>query len=144
MLLIHVPRLTNRLGYTLNAVFRHILRIDFQITADPDFFDAHNGPKMAYGMHKIGDAPFFRSCDLLFETSIEEQMVKPFPFQDTTAIFPVYNQASALPFDPFAAAFFCLSRYEEYLPHFNDVHGRFPATESLAFTSTRLWSTAGL
>ena len=133
MLLIHVPRLTNRLGYTLNAVFRHILRIDFQITADPDFFDAHNGPKMAYGMHKIGDAPFFRSCDLLFETSIEEQMVKPFPFQDTTALFPVYNQASALPFDPFAAAFYCLSRYEEYLPHFNDVHGRFPATESLAF-----------
>ncbi len=133
MLLIHVPRLTNRLGYTLNVVFKHILRVEFQITADIDLFKSHSGAKLSYGTQKIGDAPFIRSCDLLFETSIEEQNPKAFPFQDSTALFPVYNQASAFPFDPFAASFYCLSRYEEYLPHFNDAHGRFPATESLAF-----------
>lgn len=133
MLLIHVPRLTNRLGYTLNVVFKHILRVEFQITADIELFKSHPGAKFSYGIQKIGDAPFIRSCDLLFETSIEEQMPKPFPYQDSTAIFPVYNQASAFPFDPLAASFYCLSRYEEYLPHFNDTHGRFPATESLAF-----------
>lgn len=133
MLLIHVPRLTNRLGYTLNAIFKHLLHVDFQITMDIDLFNSHDGPKISYGSQKISNAPFFRSCDLLFETTIEEQSPKPFPFQDTTALFPVHSQASALPFDPFAATFFCLSRYEEYLPHFNDIHGRFPASESLAF-----------
>lgn len=139
MLLIHVPRLTNRLGYTLNVIFRNILRVDFQITADIDFFCEHKGPKLSYGTQKFGDAPFFRSCDLLFETTIEDQLTKPFHFQDTVALFPVHNQASALPFDPFAAAFYCLSRYEEYLPHFNDVHGRFPATESLAYKENFLY-----
>lgn len=133
MLLIHVPRLTNRLGYTLNVIFRNILRIDFQITADIKLFNSHIGPKFSYGSQKIGDAPFVRCCDLLFETSIEDQTPKPFSFNDTIALFPVYNQASAFPFDPFAASFYCISRYEEYLPHFNDTHGRFPATESLAF-----------
>ena len=132
MLLIHVPRLTNRLGYTLNVLFRNILRVDFQITADINLFNSHDGAKLSYGSHKIGDAPFIRSCDLLFETTIEEQMPKPFPFQDTIALFPIHNQSSEFPFDPFASSFFCLSRYEEYLPHFNDIHGRFPATESLA------------
>ena len=133
MLLIHVPRLTNRLGYTLNVIFRHFMRVDFQITADIDLFNSHQGPKFSYGQHQIGDAPFFRACDLLFETSIEEQSPRPFRLGDTAALFPVHSQASALPFDPFASAFYCLSRYEEYLPHFNDVHGRFPATESLAY-----------
>lgn len=133
MLLIHVPRLTNRLGYTLNVIFRHILRVDFQITADIELFKSQPGAKFSYGTHKIDNAPFIRSSDLLFETTIEEQLPKPFIFNDNIALFPVYNQASVFPFDPLAASFYCLSRYEEYLPHFSDIHGRFPATESLAF-----------
>lgn len=38
-----------------------------------------------------------------------------------------------MPFDIFAATFYLLSRYEEYLPHVKDEYGRFLATESLAF-----------
>ncbi|NJW54789.1 DUF7033 domain-containing protein, partial [Salinimicrobium oceani] len=38
-----------------------------------------------------------------------------------------------LPFDIFAASFYLLSRYEEYLPHVKDKEGRFQASESLAF-----------
>ena len=47
-------------------------------------------------------------------------------------LFPVFGN-SVLPFDPFAAIFYMLSRYEEYLPHLKDEHGRFLATESLAY-----------
>ena len=39
---------------------------------------------------------------------------------------------SVLPFDIFAASFFLLSRYEEYLPHVRDVHERFTAAQSIA------------
>ena len=133
MLLIHVPRLTNRLGYTLNVVFKLFLRLDFQITTDFDIFFGHNGEKLCYGSKKVGDAPFIRSADLLFQTTIDSQSVRCFSYDDTKALFPVYNKESILPFDPFAAIFFCLSRYEEYLPHLTDSHGRFPATESLAY-----------
>ena len=38
-----------------------------------------------------------------------------------------------MPFDIFAASFYMLSRYEEYLPHVKDEFGRFTATESLAY-----------
>ena len=42
-------------------------------------------------------------------------------------------EASEIPFDIFAASFFLITRYEEYLPHIKDVHGRFSATESIAY-----------
>lgn len=48
-------------------------------------------------------------------------------------LFPVDHPASSLPFDPFSAAFYMLSRYEEYQSAETDEHGRFPASLSLAF-----------
>ncbi len=37
------------------------------------------------------------------------------------------------PFDPFAASFYLVSRYEEYLPHLRDYHDRYDTSESLAY-----------
>ena len=133
MLLIHVPRLTNRLGYTLNVVFRYILKTEFEITTDIDLFKAFEGPKLSYGEQSVGDSLFVRCTDLLFQTTIVEQNTHCFCYEGCSALYPVHNSNSDFPFDIFAAAFFCLSRYEEYLPHFTDVHGRFPATASVAY-----------
>ena len=133
MLLVHIPRMTNRLGYTLNVLFRHLLKVEFEITTDADVFDGFDGPKLCYGPHRFGDGLYIRSCDLLFHTTIEDQTPRCFDYEGTAALFPVHNQSSDFPFDLFAAAFFCLSRYEEYLPHITDVHGRFPVSESVAF-----------
>lgn len=133
MLLIHVPRLTNRLGYTLNVLFHYILKTDFEITVDATIYDAFDGPKLCYGPRMPKDGIFLRSSDLLFRTTVEEVDPHCFIYKDIKALFPVHNQASALPFDILASAFWCLSRYEEYLPHFTDQHGRFPASASLAY-----------
>lgn len=38
-----------------------------------------------------------------------------------------------MPFDPFAAAFYLVSRYEEYLPFRRDQHGRFTFRDSVAW-----------
>lgn len=133
MLLIHVPRLTNRVGYTLNVVFHHILKMDFEITTDVEFFKQHDGARLCYGSQKVGDSLFVRSVQLLFQTNIEEQSPRCFSYCDTAALFPVYSSDADFPFDLFAASFFCLSRYEEYLPHITDKHGRFQASQSLAF-----------
>ena len=56
-----------------------------------------------------------------------------FEYEGQPALFPVYGGGTALPFDPFAAIFYMLSRYEEYLPHRKDAHGRFMAQESMAY-----------
>lgn len=134
MLLIYVPKLTNRLGYTINVVMRDILQTDFAITTDVGTFERHKGPRLCYAPHPVGGSavPFFQSTRLTFDTTIEEQDCHYFLYDGIPALFPVYSNEAALPFDPFAAIFFMLSRYEEYLPHRKDEHGRFMPTESIA------------
>lgn len=132
MLLIHVPRLTNRLGYTLNVLLRHVLHADFSITTDETYFLGHTGAKFSYGPRRIGDSLHIKSCKLLFSTSIEEQNPRPFQHDGQWMLFPVYGQGNDLPFDLLAATFYMVSRYEEYLPHREDMHGRFDTREHLS------------
>lgn len=132
MLLIYTPRLTNRLGYTLNLLFGRMLRADFGITTDEACFEAHDGPRLCYGPRRIGDALHIRNCNLLFSTSIEEQEPRPAKVGDHWELFPVYGRDLDFGFDLLAATFYMVSRYEEYLPHRNDMHGRFTADQSVA------------
>ena len=46
MLLIYVPKLTNRVGYTLNVVMRDILKTDFAITTNAEVFDSHEDARL--------------------------------------------------------------------------------------------------
>ena len=131
MLLIHVPRLTNRLGYTLNVVFRHLLHTEFNITTDDELFEAHDGPKLCYGPRRIAGALHIKNCKLLFETSIEEKEVHAGKKDGTWVLFPVYGQDLDMGFDVLAATFYLVSRYEEYLPHRTDIHGRFTPDQSI-------------
>lgn len=135
MLLIYVPKLTNRLGYTINVVMRDILQTEFAITTDVAVFESHEGPRLCYGQQHWGGAatPFLKATNLLFETTIEDQDCRYFQLDEMPMLFPVFGRDAALPFDPFASIFYMLSRYEEYLPHRKDVHGRYMASESIAY-----------
>jgi hypothetical protein len=132
MLLIYVPKLTNRIGYTLNVLFKHLLHVEFSITTDDAVFLGHDGAKLCYGPQRLGDSIHIKSCKLLTETTIEEQEPRPFQHDGQWMLFPVYSRDLDLPFDIFAATFYLVSRYEEYLPHRQDEHGRFEASQSLA------------
>ena len=132
MLLIHVPKLTNRLGYTLNVLFRHVLNTEFGITVDEEVFLKHDGAKLCYGPRRIGDSLHIKNVKLLFQTSIDEQQPRPFRRDGQWMLFPVYGEGADLPFDPLAATFYMVSRYEEYLPHREDEHGRFATSGHLA------------
>ncbi len=133
MLLVYVPKLTNRLGYTLNVLLKHVLRMDFSITASDDDFLAFGGMRLCYGQARLGDSLFVKACDLLFETSINDQEPHPWCDGGQWKMFPVYGRDLDFDFDLFAATFYLVSRYEEYLPHREDVHGRFMPQDSLAF-----------
>ncbi len=131
MLLIHTPKLTNRLGYTLNVVFQHLLHTDFSITTDEEYFLNHGDAKLNYGHKRLGDSLFIKSHSLLFQTSIEEQEPHAECRDGQWKLFPMYGRDLDFDFDPLAATFYMVSRYEEYLPHREDEHGRFCAEESL-------------
>ncbi|MBP1629833.1 MAG: uncharacterized protein H6Q15_726 [Bacteroidetes bacterium] len=138
MLLIYVDRITNRLGYTLNFIFRDILGIEYHITNKKEDFIAFEGPKLSYSKKKISDEVFIYSKDLLFETVIEDKNIEAFYFDGIPAFFRTYSSKSSIPFDIFAASFYLVSRYEEYLPYMQDEHGRFRHEDSIAYKNNFL------
>lgn len=132
-MLVHVPRITDRVLYTFDLVLKQLLGLDFTLTSDADSFTAFEGPKLCYGPSKIGDAPFQKAVNLLFERHIHEQETSSVEFEDVKGLFPVYGKELLLPFDPFAASFYLVSRYEEYLPQVRDKYGRFQAESTWMF-----------
>ncbi len=132
MLLVYSQKITTRLSYSFKHIFLRILGVDISFTTVLEEFIAHEGSKMSYGKNPLGNEFFVQEHGLLAEQGIEsiEIQIKKW---DTIPAFFSTNDKSAIPFDIFAASFYLLSRYEEYLPHVKDSQGRFPAGESLAF-----------
>jgi hypothetical protein len=89
------------------------------------------GPRINYSEKEIAEGDFFLCpAPLLFETGISPQEIECFELNYHKAFFETTGD---LPFDVFAASFYLLSRYEEYLPHSTDMYGRFAHTDSLAY-----------
>ena len=80
----------------------------------------------------MSNALFFEASDFLFETEIRKQDLRISTYKKTKVFFQC-SDSSALPFDPFAASFYMLTRYEEYVSNVTDEMGRFPVVESLAY-----------
>ncbi|MGB1204455.1 MAG: polysaccharide deacetylase family protein [Chitinophagales bacterium] len=132
MLLIYSTKMTNRLRYIFDQIFPLMLGIDWNFTLDKQEFIDFEGPKLNYSSRQFEEELFFYASPLLFERGIKLQKIKMSTFEDIP-IFFISNNNSDLPFDPFAASFYLISRYEEYLPSVKDQHNRYPATNSLAY-----------
>jgi len=133
MILILVPKSTPRLRYAMRLVLAEILGLEYSITTNAEEFQSFTGCKCTYGKSAEGGHPHFSSAGLLMEAGIGNPNLQAIEYMGVKALFPVYDRSSALPYDPFSAAFFMVSRYEEYLPYRKDQYGRFTAKESLAF-----------
>lgn len=134
MLLIYVDKLTNRLGYTLNLVFKELMSIKYSITIDKEYFIQYDGPKLSYTTQPITNELFLlSSTPLLFQTIIEIVELNYFEKNNNPYLFQSYSKDSVCDFDILAACFYLVSRYEEYLPYVKDKHSRFKAEDSLAY-----------
>jgi hypothetical protein len=69
---------------------------------------------------------------LLFETGVAPRVIAVKEWKSLPVFFMTTSD-SDIPFDIFAASFYLISRYEEYLEFQPDEYGRFPASSSLAF-----------
>ena len=134
-MLILVPKITNRLFYIFELVLKEELGIDFKFTSDEEKFLSYNGAKLHYGTTPLNEEPglFQQAVKLLFERDIYDQDLKICDFNDTKAIYPVFNDKSSFSFDIFAASFYIISRYEEYLPHVSDIYNRFQPQDSILY-----------
>jgi len=133
MLLIYTEKVTNRVTYIFDVIFNRLLGIGFTITSDEKEFKLSRKAKLSYAKDPLGSELFFRAVGLLFEKEIESQELTFIEYEGHKAFFQVHGDASAMPFDPFAASFYLISRYEEYLPYVRDEYGRFEAAQSIAY-----------
>ncbi|MCK8480049.1 polysaccharide deacetylase family protein [Psychroserpens algicola] len=132
MLLVYTHKITPRLRYTFKHLCTRILGVPVSFTTTIEEFIAHDSLKMSYTKQPLSNEVFIRNHDLLFEQGLSDVDINVQSWNHTKCFFPT-GEKSALPFDIFAASFYLLSRYEEYLPHVKDEYGRFTATESLAY-----------
>lgn len=153
MVLIYTEKVTNRVAYIFDTIFSHVLGIEYRLTSDEEAFKASRKPRFSYAKYPLGNELFFRRVELLYQRDIESQELGVDEFEGGMVLFPVHGEGSALPFDPFAASFYLVSRYEEYLPYVRDEYGRFEAAQSIAFKEGVLreplvniwaWKIAGL
>ena len=132
MLLIYSLKTTQRITYIFKHICFRILGIEVNFTNVIEDFIAYSGPKLSYGKKELGNELFIQSTELLMQDGFESIDITVKDWGDTKCFFAV-GKNSVLPFDIFAASFYLLSRYEEYLPQVKDEKGRFLASESIAF-----------
>lgn len=133
MILIYTDKITNRIKFIFNLYFGELLKVEFKITTNREEFKSFEGAKFSYSRQPVSDELFFQACNLLFERGIANIDLIFGEYEGLPVFFTVFQKESALPFDPFAAGFYLVSRYEEYLPYRKDEYGRFSASESMAY-----------
>ncbi len=131
-LLIFVPKKTARVKFVFRLVFKEILKVKCTLISNLDEFLSADSAKIVYGEMPYSDDIFFRSSGLLFQKGVENIDTDYLEYEGEKALFPVFDKNSVLPFDPFSAIFYIVSRYEEYQPYVPDAHGRFTAKLSLS------------
>ncbi|HET9747592.1 MAG TPA: polysaccharide deacetylase family protein [Chitinophagaceae bacterium] len=130
-MIVYANRITPRLQYVADFIGKQITGGPFQLTDDAFYFNDYNGPKINYGYETISnDELLIVNYPLLFEESIKKQNISCFRINGGKAFF---KSEGDYPFDIFAAVFYLLSRYEEYLPHEKDEYGRYAHENSVAF-----------
>ena len=134
MLLVYTHKITPRLKYTFKHICKRILGLEVKFTSKVEDFIAHDSLKMSYTKQPLSNELFVRSHSLLFEQGLSDLDINVQSWDNTKGFF-LAGERSDLPYDIFAASFYVLSRYEEYLPHVKDEYGRFMAKESIAFTN---------
>ena len=132
MILIYTHKITPRVNYIFKHIFTRTLQLEIKFTSKIEDFVAHNGPKLSYTKVALGKEFFIKSTTLLFQQGINDLDINMSEWDKTPCFFATGTKSS-IPFDIFSASFYLITRYEEYLPHVKDVHGRFSAKGSLAF-----------
>ena len=130
--LVYSPKTTSRVEYIFSTLLAAIGFRGVEFTNDTQLFAASTFLKVNYSTQPITEKEVWISpVDLLFEVGIKRQSVDCFNWLEHTCFYKVDH--CSFPFDIFAASFYLITRYEEYLPHEKDMYGRFAHQNSIAF-----------
>lgn len=136
-LLVYTDKISSRSEYAIKIVFEIILGITYKLTSNRVEFGSSILPKLNYSHQAISDEVFIEAHSLLYEKGISNVTTDVSEYINSKIFFKTSNN-SALPFDIFAASFYLVTRYEEYLPIRKDFFKRFKASDSIAFKNNFL------
>jgi hypothetical protein len=121
-----------RLEFVAGHLFQNILGTTFRITSDPDFYREQTMPCINYSGEVLHHGLQIIPHGLLFDTGARS--IRNFQAAEWNGLFCFFHSGKGdFPFDIFAAAFYLLSLYGEYLPTCLDEHGRFDHQYSFLF-----------
>lgn len=132
-LLIYSPKISPRIRYSVKTLLKTFLLYEnFELSSSLEEYLQFEGAKFSYSTLKSEDGVHFHASGLLEQKGINEIDIKIGEHNGVVTLFRHEEKHAALPYDPFAAMFFMLSRYEEYLPHLKDKYDRFSSNDSIA------------
>jgi len=126
-ILLYTPHPLVRFNYIASTILGEAINFTNSI----ETFFSFDGFKINYSTNCFGNEQLhIVPHGLLEQTGVKPQLIDCFEWEGLTAFFKTNG---SIPFDFFAASFYLLTRYEEYLPHEKDELGRYSHTNSLAF-----------
>ncbi|MFY7900724.1 MAG: DUF7033 domain-containing protein [Chitinophagaceae bacterium] len=135
-MLIFVQHTSSRLLYVLQFI-ESVIHEKIEVTTNAQYFNESNAVKINYSNTSFSEVAYhIQPHTLLFETSIHSINILVTNCRGNQCFFQ--NETDNHGFDIFAAIFYLITRYEEYLPHEKDMYGRYAHTNSLAYQNNFL------
>ena len=132
-LIIYTKEISARQEYIFDFVFAQILGLKYVLENNIQQYLDAEGFKINYSEENIVSDITIKPHTILFETDIKAQNISVTKWNELPIFFQ--NENTEIPFDIFAASFYLISRYEEYLPFRADMYGRFSHKSSIAFAN---------
>jgi hypothetical protein len=130
--LVYTPTVTPRIQYTCYHILSNMLGFNVIITQQQSELSHFKGPKLSYSQNKSNNCINITPHTLLLESKIIKQSFAVTHWNSLPILFETTSNED-IPFDIFAATFFLISRYEEYITEGADIHRRFEGKKSIAY-----------
>lgn len=134
MLLFYCDNITSRIEYISRFLISEIGCFEFKMTCDKSEYQAFKGPSVNYSNHPFEKKEIhIRPSALLFEDSLVTVTPRVEKKEKEIEIRLPGTLAGQWVHDIFAAAFYLVSRYEEYLPYAPGKYNSFEANASVSY-----------
>jgi len=130
MIVIYVQKINPRIEYITKLIFTQILNVEFAFITNSSEFKKTAGAKFNYSPEKFEDEFYIKPHRLMFSRAMITPNIEPVWYEGTK-YFCESSKDSDLPFDPLAAAFYVVSRHEEYTEQKRDNFDRYPIQQSI-------------
>ncbi|NOR73990.1 MAG: hypothetical protein GQ525_02405, partial [Draconibacterium sp.] len=130
MILIFSEEITPRIKYITQLIFTQILQVEISFTSNSADFKNSTLPKINYSFEKFADEFYIKPNQIMHSKILGTPTINSVWYNGEKYFFES-SEDSTLPFDPLAASFYLVTRYEEYTEKTHDKFGRYPAENSI-------------